>query len=639
MSWHVLAIMGVHTLWNILEETGVEIITVRDLRGKKLAVDLSSWIVELQQSKVSTQFRNAYIRNLFFRTTDFMKEGVELVFVTDGRAPELKQQATANTGRHYLRNAASWCVEMLGYLGLPCVQAAEEAEAMCAYLNSQQLVDGCLTDDNDFFLYGGKTLYRKLSKHNKMYVIEKFDMDKINADLRLERRDLVALALLLGSDYDEKGVKYVGKEKGKALVELLKSRKLDVLDRLLGWKNNQELDSIEEQLSAETKQSHCRKCGHLGRVSAHEASGCSVCGIDSGCQESSKVTCQCAWHKQEALKKQHKLELSLRQKSLQNESFPNEKVIQEYLNPHLQSCKEITKPSMNVPKLMAFMKSHFGWTSDKALEKLVPIVILNELREKGSQSDLMFTPIRILRSCKESHVDCYEVTWDKTDKNDWAGTNFSTNIQKKIEKGLFSTVYPAMVSQYEKSQMQRKSASGKKRKPEVDKGQLKLTQYKKIKKKLPFNEEESGRTQKTDFVDIYDIKNVSSTSTDTANKTTADHSEDADEKVDTTSHDIVSGSKLDTRYNVEPETSCSIPIGSPSGQNRKSHGNAKLQKSKMGKKGGSGKRTVDKKSTTDLSQASIKNFFARREIKSDTKAMEFKQNDTTAFKTLNNSTG
>ncbi|XP_060587477.1 flap endonuclease GEN homolog 1-like [Ruditapes philippinarum] len=509
--------MGVHTLWNILEDSGENSITIRSLKGKKLAVDLSAWIVELKQSKFASQYHNIYIRNLFYRTIEFMKEGVELVFVTDGRAPDIKQQAllkrqqnqfgsssnTVNTDRPYLRNAVSQCVEMLEYLGLSCVESSGEAEALCAELNRKQLVDGCLTEDNDFFLYGGKTLYRKLTKNNKMYLVDRVDMDQIKSDLDLDRSDLVALALLLGSDYDEKGVKCIGKEKGKALIKLLKSRNFNPLDRLQGWRENKELDHIQERLSVETKKEcHCSKCDHLGRISAHESSGCKDCGMEIGCQDTSIVTCNCPWHKQEAVRKQHKLEVTLRQKSLENVSFPNKMVIEEYLNPGLKSCSEIQKSSINVPKLLTFLKHHLGWQSEEVLGKMVPIVILKEMREAGSQPDLMFTPVRILRACKENHVDCYEVLWDKTDRNHWAGASFSTNIKEKVEKSLFQTVYPVLAAKFEQELTEKKSGSGKKRKAEGLKVKSNLQVPKKIKRKKNFTillEKRCG-PQKEDFL-------------------------------------------------------------------------------------------------------------------------------------------
>ena len=57
---------------------------------------------------------------------------------------------------------------MLECLGIPWVQAAGEAEAMCAYLNASGYVDGCLTNDGDAFLYGAQTVYRNFSMNTKV---------------------------------------------------------------------------------------------------------------------------------------------------------------------------------------------------------------------------------------------------------------------------------------------------------------------------------------------------------------------------------------------------------------------------------------------------------------------------------------
>lgn len=57
---------------------------------------------------------------------------------------------------------------MLDYLGVPWVTAAGEAEAMCAYLDSQGLVDGCITNDGDAFLYGARTVYRNFNMNSKV---------------------------------------------------------------------------------------------------------------------------------------------------------------------------------------------------------------------------------------------------------------------------------------------------------------------------------------------------------------------------------------------------------------------------------------------------------------------------------------
>ena len=52
------------------------------------------------------------------------------------------------------------CQELLQLFGLPYIIAPAEAEAQCAWLDAQGLVDGVVTDDNDAFLFGAQHIYR-----------------------------------------------------------------------------------------------------------------------------------------------------------------------------------------------------------------------------------------------------------------------------------------------------------------------------------------------------------------------------------------------------------------------------------------------------------------------------------------------
>lgn len=82
-----------------------------------------------------------------------------------------------------------------------------EAEAQCAALESLGLVDGVVSDDSDCFLFGARAVYKNMFDERKY--VEAYMADDVQRELGLARQDLVAMALLLGSDYTE-GVRGVG---------------------------------------------------------------------------------------------------------------------------------------------------------------------------------------------------------------------------------------------------------------------------------------------------------------------------------------------------------------------------------------------------------------------------------------------
>ena len=97
--------------------------------------------------------------------------------------------------------------ELLQLFGIPYLVAPMEAEAQAAWLDTAGLVDGVATDDNDVFLFGGRTVYRNLFADSKY--VEEYRSGDVEGELGLARGDLIRLAQLLGSDYAE-GVGGVG---------------------------------------------------------------------------------------------------------------------------------------------------------------------------------------------------------------------------------------------------------------------------------------------------------------------------------------------------------------------------------------------------------------------------------------------
>uniref|UniRef100_A0A4W4H4X5 XPG-I domain-containing protein n=1 Tax=Electrophorus electricus TaxID=8005 RepID=A0A4W4H4X5_ELEEL len=210
--------MGVTELWSVLSPVQ-ETVSLYSLAGKTLAVDLSLWVCEAQHVQAMMgKVTKPHLRNLFFRASSLLRMGVKLVFVMEGEAPKIKAETmskrtemgfrgvkTKGAPKHAmlsgLRGVLGQCAEMLDCLGVPWVQAAGEAEALCAFLDSQGFVDGCITNDGDAFLYGAQTVYRNFNMNTKDPQIDCYRMSRVTEELQLERETLVGVALLLGCDY------------------------------------------------------------------------------------------------------------------------------------------------------------------------------------------------------------------------------------------------------------------------------------------------------------------------------------------------------------------------------------------------------------------------------------------------------
>ncbi|PKI82818.1 DNA repair protein rad2 [Malassezia vespertilionis] len=140
---------------------------------------------------------------------------VRFLSTTSGRDPgELQRQVRAEVEalhkeRSRLRRAeadvnlqmVTEIQALLRLFGLPYLTAPMEAEAQCAQLASQSLVDGIITDDSDVFLFGGTPVYRNMFNPHRM--VECYMLHDIQRELGLDRTRLIQLAFLLGSDYSE----------------------------------------------------------------------------------------------------------------------------------------------------------------------------------------------------------------------------------------------------------------------------------------------------------------------------------------------------------------------------------------------------------------------------------------------------
>lgn len=477
--------MGVKDLWKVLEpRSEPRSVPLKSLQGKTLAVDLSGWIVEFRTNQ---NFHHLYLRTLYQRVTRLMKQGIKLVFVADGKAPEWKQKAMArrrrdeaatnNLNRAGLKFNTEKCFEVLEALGLPCIQAPGEAEAYCAWLNGSGRVDGILTSDSDVFLYGGKTVYKDLEEINKFeYKVDVYEMKDIEEKLGLTRETMIAMAIFVGCDYDD-GVENIGIKKAQELMRELRLNELDPLTRIRGWKENEELKRLSK--SNERKMTHCQHCRHKGTKLLHDKDGCCDCNLEQSCDQSSEAVCSCVYH----TKLRHKLELRYYEKSMQNMTFSDNKWVDEFL--HASDGFEeptLTWKTIDVSSLKCQILEKWILVEEKVDENIVKLLIQLQMTGQSSLISPGATPhpVKIIKECKQNHVQCFEVQW--------AISSTGATQTETVEQTPFRDLYGNIVQKYreEKEEAEKRKQEekrGKKRRRE-EKGQSSLmTDFFQVKKK------------------------------------------------------------------------------------------------------------------------------------------------------------
>ncbi|XP_028205653.1 flap endonuclease GEN-like 2 isoform X3 [Glycine soja] len=235
--------MGVKNLWDVLESCK-KTVPLHHLQNKRVCVDLSCWMVQLHSVSKSHACvkEKVYLRGLFHRLRALIALNCSLIFVSDGAIPAIKlstYRRRLNVGKEQVqvaqnetnlqkatslqRNMGSEfsCMikeaKVLGMaLGISCLNGIEEAEAQCALLNFESLCDGCFSSDSDIFLFGARTVYRDICLDGGYVVC--YEMTDIERKLGFGRDSLIALSLLLGSDYYQ-GVHGLGPESACQIVK------------------------------------------------------------------------------------------------------------------------------------------------------------------------------------------------------------------------------------------------------------------------------------------------------------------------------------------------------------------------------------------------------------------------------------
>lgn len=131
------------------------------------------------------------------------------------------------------------CQQLLQLFGIPFITAPTEAEAQCATLVNLDLVDGVITEDSDVFLFSSNPRMRVFKNFfNSNKYVECYKTSEIAQTLNLDRKDLVDLALLLGSDYTD-GLPGIGPVSAMEILAEFKAPEKDTLREFKDWWESQ----------------------------------------------------------------------------------------------------------------------------------------------------------------------------------------------------------------------------------------------------------------------------------------------------------------------------------------------------------------------------------------------------------------
>ena len=201
--------------------------------GKKIAIDISILIYQVViaiRNSGSDLTNNkgeitSHILGLFNKTISFLEKGIIPVFVFDGKPPQLKYKilearkqvrqkallkfsdAQTNVDKIKYFKRSVWisreqinqCRELLTLMGIPYINAPQEADSQLAYLCKQNMVYAVLTEDMDILTFGSPRIIRNLTSSKKAPL--EIELSKILEILNITYDEFIELCILFGCDY------------------------------------------------------------------------------------------------------------------------------------------------------------------------------------------------------------------------------------------------------------------------------------------------------------------------------------------------------------------------------------------------------------------------------------------------------
>lgn len=254
---------------NIREIISRKEIELSELKDKLICVDafntLYQFLSTIRQVDGTPLMDNkkrvtSHLSGIFYRNIALLSEGIKMVYVFDGKAPELKfktykkrqegrdlakgryEEAKQKEDLSAMKRYSSQLVriddemieeskELLEAMGIGVVQAPGEGEAESAYLcKIKEEVYASASQDYDSLLFGASILIRNLTLSRKRKTFngyveikpELIDLERVLNSLEIDLDQLICLGILVGTDYNPKGIPGIGQKRALQIVQKYK---------------------------------------------------------------------------------------------------------------------------------------------------------------------------------------------------------------------------------------------------------------------------------------------------------------------------------------------------------------------------------------------------------------------------------
>ena len=277
---------------NIREIIPRKEIEILELKGELVCVDaynmLYQFLSTIRQPDGTPLMDNkkritSHLSGIFYRNVNLLAEGIKLVYVFDGEAPELKagthkkresgrevakeryEEAKKDEDIERMRRYGSQLIrldeemveeskKLLKVMGVAVVQAPGEGEAEAAYLSKvKSEVYASVSQDYDSLLFGAPRLIRNLALAKRRRTVsgwieikpELIELERVLNFLEINLDQLICLGILVGTDYNPKGIPGIGQKRALQIVKMYKQPVLifkSVEEQLMSLKEEDKFD-------------------------------------------------------------------------------------------------------------------------------------------------------------------------------------------------------------------------------------------------------------------------------------------------------------------------------------------------------------------------------------------------------------